>query len=423
MVAGTISGEQQEIVLRSLRTVVLTLFFLSLALAFIGGVLWANLRFAQTQPGGVEFVQVWRGGRGFLMDGLSPYSDVTTSAIQMSIYQRLARASEPAYRVNVPFYTQLLFLPFGSIDNFTTARALWMLLLEAMLMAAMLVSLALLRWRPRAWLLGLIFIFGLLWAHAVLPLVNGSLAIIAALLYVGVLSALLNEADELAGALLALASFKLEVGLPFILLIFIWAAANRRWRVLYGFLMLTALMIVIATLLLPAWPMQFLRAAVATMRSGPLITTYALFAGWWPGLGDKIAWALTALVIGLLLVEWNAARKRDLRWLTWTAGLTLVLTPLSGLPAQPVNYIAMLMPVILIFHIMDERWGALGRFTLIAFMLILFILPWTIALANPGDENALFFVLPLLITPALYWIRWWAVRPPRTVLDTLPRTF
>jgi len=406
--------------LRSLRTVILTLFFLSLAIAFIGGVVWANMRFAQTQPGGVEFIQVWRGARGFLMDGLSPYSDATTSAIQLTIYQRAARATEPAYRVNVPFYIQLIVLPFGAIENLATARALWMLLLEAVLMATVLLSLALLRWKPKPWLLGFLFVFGLLWAHAFFPLVNGSLAIFSALLYLGILTSLLNNADELAGALLALATFKLEAGVLFIILVFFWVIGQRRWRVLFGFIMLMVLMLIIATLLLPAWPMQFLRAVVATLRTGPLISTHALFENWWPGIGDKIAWALSALVAALLLVEWNAVRGRDLRWLTWTAALTLVLTPLSGLPAQPVNYIVMLIAVVLVFHIMDERWGTLGRFTLFGFMLVLFILPWGIVLSNPGDENALFFTLPLLMLPALYWVRWWAVHPPRTARDTQP---
>jgi hypothetical protein len=381
---------------------------------------WANLRFAQTQPGGVEFIQVWRGARGFLMDGLSPYSDVTTASIQMTIYQHAARAGEYAYRVNIPFYTQLFILPFGSIENLPTARALWMLLLEAVIVATTLLSLDVMRWRPRFWLLALLLVFGVLWAHTILPLVNGSLAIFSAMLYIGILAALLNNVDELAGALLALATFKLEAGLLFIFLVFFWIIAQRRWRVFAGFFMLLILMLVIATLLLPGWPMQFLRAVIATLRTGPMISTHALFETWWPGIGDKIGWALTALITILLFIEWNAVRDRDLRWLMWTASLTLVVTPLSGLPAQPVNYVAMLPAVLLVFHIMDERWGTLGRFTMIGFMLLLFIMPWALVLANPGNENALFFTLPMLMLPALYWIRWFAIRPPRTVRDTQP---
>ena len=33
--------------------------------------------------------------------------------------------------------------------------------------------------------------------------------------------------------------------------------------------------------------------------------------------------------------------------------------------------------------------------------------------------HTLFLLLPILILIGLYWMRWWSVRPPRTLADTL----
>ena len=58
-------------------------------------------------------------------------------------------------------------------------------------------------------------------------------------------------------------------------------------------------------------------------------------------------------------------------------------------------------------------------------MVLILILPWAIFLngsvaeAGPMPLDRLLLPLPILLLVGLYWIRWWAVRPVRTLMDEL----
>jgi len=59
---------------------------------------------------------------------------------------------------------------------------------------------------------------------------------------------------------------------------------------------------------------------------------------------------------------------------------------------------------------------------ILALVILLFGIPWALSLllAGPHRETAeqtIFLFLPLLTLIGLYWIRWWALRPPRVWAD------
>jgi hypothetical protein len=83
--------------------------------------------------------------------------------------------------------------------------------------------------------------------------------------------------------------------------------------------------------------------------------------------------------------------------------------------------------LILFLSILDERWSRPGRWGVAAILLlVIFLGLWmiTASLYLNGDSAALKYVLvlgfPVLLVIGLYWMRWWAVRPPRTWSDNLP---
>ncbi|MBI5964482.1 MAG: hypothetical protein HY863_13475, partial [Chloroflexi bacterium] len=56
-----------------------------------------------------------------------------------------------------------------------------------------------------------------------------------------------------------------------------------------------------------------------------------------------------------------------------------------------------------------------------------FLVPWAIfsfALNRFGvvAQEITFLFLPLFTILGLYWIRWWAIRPPRIWTDLVPRS-
>ena len=213
--------------IRYVLTILILLILVSLA--------WVNFTFAEENPGGTDFLVHWMGARELIMNGVSPYSDLTVLKIQVAIYGRPARQGEHEFRVAYPIYSTVVFAPFAMIADFNMARALWMKALQASLLALTFLSLHLTRWRPGVLLLALLLLFSLTWYHALRGIINGNAVILVAFLIGAVFLALKSGKDELAGVLLAFSTIKPQVVILLILFILIWALSQRRWPVIFWF--------------------------------------------------------------------------------------------------------------------------------------------------------------------------------------------
>jgi len=262
-----------------------------------------------------------------------------------------------------------------------------------------------------------IALFGLLWVHALLPLMDGNLAILTSVVFAGALAALRAEVDELAGALLAFGTVKAEAGILFLIFFILWSASQKRWGVLTGFIMSLILLGGIGWIFQQDWLLEFFRATLANIRASSPLGLNTLLEQWMPGAGERGSQALTVFVIVILLFEWNAARMGEFRHMFWTAMLTLTLTPLIGLPSVPSNYVLLYLPLLLVLSTMDARWGAIGRWVAIIVMIVMFVGLWLLWNSAQNQLSALYVPLPVGLTLLLYWVRWWSVRPPRTWLD------
>jgi hypothetical protein len=129
----------------------------------------------------------------------------------------------------------------------------------------------------------------------------------------------------------------------------------------------------------------------------------------------------------MLFIEWRNVRNKEFQHIFWTSSLTLAVTPLLGIPVVPQDEVVLFLPLILFLAILDKRWprpgrwGAPGIALLIVFpgfWLLTAGLSWTGVSTVLND--VLMVLLPILLVIGLYWMRWWAVRPPRTWSDTLP---
>jgi 4-amino-4-deoxy-L-arabinose transferase-like glycosyltransferase len=86
----------------------------------------------------------------------------------------------------------------------------------------------------------------------------------------------------------------------------------------------------------------------------------------------------------------------------------------------------LIIPLALVFAIVHDRWRRLGNVLTILLMLLIFILPWTLYLFAVNRfgtiaHEIIFLFLPLSTLIGLYWIRWWAIRPPRILSDFASR--
>lgn len=398
-----------------------------LLLAALSGLVLTNERYVSDHPGETNFLVPWLAARTFLTYGDNPYSIPAAQRAQVIHYGRLAAEGEDPLILGIPFLVELFYFPFALIPDYNFARAAWMTVLQAALIYLAVISLNLVGWKPARTLFPVLLVFSVLWIYGYLPLAESRGTILVALAIAGAFIAMRAQLDELAGALLIFPLFKPDMAGLLVLYVVGWAIINRRGRILAGMLMSLVLLTAISFFILWDWFSPFINGQVSTFKYNPGITPGGIFSTWWPVVGPRLGWALTGVMLVIFIAEWQAAKHKDFRHFLWTASLTLAGTPLLGIPIHPQDYVLLFLPLVLLLAIMAERWSKPGKWGLPGLTLvIIFLLPWVMESlfslnGDPGSFLKIFsLVFPFVLVIGLYWIRWWAVRPPRTWKDGLP---
>jgi len=392
-------------------------FLIIISIIGLAGLTWANYRFTVQNPGGNDFLARWTGARKWLMEGLSPYDPRVSLASQELIYGRPADPTkdEDVGHFIYPLQSMVFFAPFGLFD-FPMARALWMTTIEIALGALTLISLWLARWKPAPWQTAIVLLFSLLWYHGARNVIVGQFAAIEALLITGALLLIQRERDLSAGFLLALGVSKpqmLYLILPFVLL---WAFSNRRFQLIWGFLGSSLGLLLVSLAFIPNWPLQMIWQLTEypeySDRIGSLIS---ILTAPLPGIQPQLQMALGIFFWCYLLLEWILAWGKGPHWFLWTASLTLVLTNFLTSRTATTNYVMMMPVLILIFKILVDRWGSWGFGVVWLLMAVAFFGLWALflnTLQGNLEQAAMYLPLPLFCLFGLWWIRWWAIRPP-----------
>lgn len=402
-------------------------WLLSILLLLSAGILltWGNYRYAIQNPGGNDFLVHWMGTRSLLRDGLSPYSDEVALRIQVQAYGRPAEQGEHELRVAYPLYSMFIFTPFALIGDYPLARAIWMTLLEIALIAVSIICINLTRWKPGTWVLIVFLLFSLFWYHGLRPLINGNAVILVTLFVLLAIWMMKSSRDELAGIFLAFSTFKPHIVLLPIVFILVWAISNKRYKVFLWLVISLTFLSIIAAFFIPDWPIQNLREVLRYTSYNPPGTPGDIFKLWLPASGVKLGYFLYGFLTIILIIEWFAARRKEFRWFLWTVSLTLVASQWIGIPTDPGNFILLMLPLVLVFALWTERWGRTGLVMTIIVLFLLFTGLWllftqTLIYAKQPIQNpVMFFPLPLFLLIGLYWIRWWAIKPPLFLIEEL----
>ena len=379
----------------SLAWLILTI----LLLVVIAAIAWANLQWVDHLPRESDFLYQWQITRGLIFNRTNPYQPIT------------------GYTFKAPFPILVFYFPFALIENYEFARALWITALQITTVVFAYLCIRNTAWIRSLWLASVLFLFALLWFPAVSIYVNGSAAPLMAMFFAAALLAIQKGQDEVAGVFLALSALELRLTLLAVVLLLLWIAAHRRW-ITYFWAAVTFLFTnIIGMIFLPSWPVDFARATyqLTDFRIGQAII--ATTTRWWPGIGTQIGWGIVIIAAVLLIVEWWLVWGKSDKRLTWTLALTWVLTIWVGFETNIDQVFLLIFALIVIFAAWNRRWGKLGSaFTLAAMLLLLPGLWWAaIFFAKRGiaeTSNPIFMMaFPLLIIIALYWIRWWYLRP------------
>jgi hypothetical protein len=409
--------------LKSSRSGLIIATSLFIGLALLVGLTWVNYNFLLRYTVKETFLPRYIGTRYLMMKGISPYSSESSLAMQKAVDGSPADSGEGPTLFLHPMYAFPIYAPFALIEDSLTAKAVWMTLLEICLVIITWLSLSLSRWRVSLILGVIIFIFSVTWYYGARPVLDGDISILCALFITAGLLAIRSDQDILAGFLLALSTVKPSLVLVLALFILVWAISHRRWYIFWSFIGSLVLTVAATSLFVPSWTIEYIRQLVVYFRYPEINTTAALLSYWLPGIGKQVGWILTGLMVAMLLWEWRMAWKKDFRWFFWVACLTLAGSLLIGLPTSVDNYIVLFPALVLVLGVWDERWGVLGQVMMVFSLVILSIGIWGVIWLTqqngiPLDRSPIIhFFLPIFILVGLYWVRWWAINPPRMPLQ------
>jgi len=395
-----------------------TILFLAVSTALV----YANL----TLTGGGDFYVHWVASRGFIFEKIDPYSGEVPARVQELVYKDSAKAGDEPYILDTPFQILLLYFPFSLLSDPLLARALYTLLLELALFALALLSLRLTDWEVPRYFSILFLLFCVFNFYAFQAIMEASPVLLLGLIYAGILFAIRAEQDELAGALMAVSLYYWEVGAPFLILVAWWSYREGRTRVFAGLGMITFVLLAVSFLVYPNWVLPYLQAGMNNLRADFGYSTHGIFADLFPSTNGLYAWVFIGILVIALGYEWNAALTSDFRRFYWAACLSLAVSPLLGFRSEMEHLSVLVIPFALIFAVVHDRWNRIGNLLTILLWLIIFLIPWALfffALPRFGEitREIMFLFLPLSTIIGLYWIRWWAIRPPRIWSGLSPR--
>ena len=393
-------------------------------LILLGALLVLNIYLARELEGGEWLFLRWSSVRAALSDQLEPYGSTIAERVQLLVYGREAFLSEYPYALNDPLYIVLLYAPLAWLfTDFAIVRGIWMSLSQVALIGIVLLSINLSEWKPPVWLVVALTAFGLFNYLSIDSFLSGSPAIFLTLLYLCILVALRSFSDELAGVLLCLVAYQWELGALFFLFVLIFVFANRRWSVLAGFGMALAVLLIISFISNSGWAISYIRAVVFDWNRGADQSFGTTLAYIFPSLSFPVGRWIAMIIGVVLLFESIRSVNEHFRHVAWVAFLTLAVNPIMGFAIFPSNHVVFIPAFVLVTALAWERWVKNRMLVSVVLLAIVFLFSFGLYYSQGlFTEMSLYSDLlkilpPVLTTIGLYWMRWWAIRPPRIWAD------
>lgn len=365
--------------------------------------------------GGNKFLIQWLAVRSFAKEGVNPYSSVLQSTAEEMVYGHVA-TNEPKLKFSSPLYSILVILPYALISDFKFAAVAWTILLVLTLLISLVMTLRIAGWKPPLFLVLLLITFTLLGFHNFRSVSSGSVVIIAMFFLYLAFASIREKRYELAGILLALATIQPRTILLVLMFVLFWSLTKRLWLIVVWFFAGVSVLFILGLFFIPDWPIQYLRIIFNFEEYYQVITPVSVFSSGLPGMGRQLGWGLSLIMVIILILEWLAARNKGFSWFLWTASLTLVVSQWIGIPADPEDFVLLLLPFVLVLAVWEQRFARFGKWIAgLSLVSLLFGLWMIFARIFPNASsfqlNSVFlFPFPLFLLISLYWVRWWAVR-------------
>lgn len=385
--------------------------FLLLLLALaVGETIAVHAYFTSRFPGGNDLYPRWRGAQLFWQDGVNPYSDEATAAIQQDIYGRLARPGEDQVLFVYPFYTVFLLLPLIAFP-YDWVQAIWIVLLQFGIVGGVVAMLRFLRWRQSPGLLAATLLWSVLFYTGLRTIVLGQFAGLVFAAMMGCLLALRQQRYGTAAALLALTTVKPQMSFLFVPALLLWGVGQRRWRFIGAFGGAMALLFAVSFLLVPTWLTQFVQQVFLypsyTVVGSPVHILSRVYAPW---LGRPFEIAVILLALAIMLWQWRRLPQLAVGsgGFLFVMGVTLLATNLVSPQTATTNYIMLYLPVLGALNMATQE-AQRGWLWVVGTYGVTLVGVWWLFLATVrGDAESpiMFLPLPLWVLAALLWPGW-----------------
>lgn len=379
-----------------------------LIVLFLGtGVYLLQTHFTSRVVGANDFFPRWKGAQLFLKEGVNPYSEEATAAIQRDMYGRLARPDEDQVAFAYPFYTIFLLSPLVLLNlPYSWVQAIWLVAVFAGLVLAVFTALRLVRWRPPPWLLALTVLWAILSYNGLRTVILGQFAAFVFLATAGCVLALRKGRDVTAGVLLATTTIKPQMSFLLIPALLLWALSQRRWRFFGAFAASISLLLGVSFLAEPFWLRDFVLQIVNyvdyTAFGSPvwIVTNY-----YFPGLGRATEIGLSLLLLAALAWQWRQLPSAAATSQTFlhVVFVTLLVTELIAPRTATTNQTVLYLLIFWALKVLQEQVDA-GKILTTLFYVLSFVGVWSVFLTTRvGDfeQPATFLMVPS-IAAAMY---------------------
>lgn len=394
------------------------IFWGGLVLIVLGSLVWGNYQYATMSPGGTDFLYRWLPTRLVILGEYeSPYLEEVEHEVEMVHYGRLYDPNDlestPTPGIFVyPIYTMLVFAPFSMIEDFTTARALWMTLAQVAHIGIVFLSLKMVKFSPKVGLIFLLCLLVIFDADFIQPLIDGNPSSLAALFAVLSLYFIMIEKDAAAGVFLSLATIKPQFVILFFILVWLWSFSRKRWKIIWYSFGTQVLLLGFSFLVLPSWVSEFLQQLSRYPNVASPSTPKNITAYWFSDpLPSIIGWVFTIGTILIIFMVWKHSYNKGFMVFLWAACITFAVMPLTGITSAKSNYLGMIPGFILFLHYGFQSMSRRDMWRNI-FVFAWIILSWVFFYAGRNfyiGETQIYFLdfypLPLFLIPALLSIR------------------
>jgi hypothetical protein len=310
--------------------------------------------FSSRFPGAADFFPRWFGGRVLLLEGRNPYEREVALEAQLGLFGRYTEPWEDQVAFAYPLYTLFLFWPLVYAP-YAAAQAMWMVVLQFILVLGAGLCLKLVKWQIPSWLLLLTMLWAVFFYPGARSVILGQFSVVVFGFFIAALWAIEQRRDYVAGVCLALTTIKPQMVFMLVPLLLLWTLTQRRWQIMIGFGSALLILTGTAMLFVPTWLQDFYRGLFAYSDYvgfySPIENLTRTFAA---PIAVPLANGLSLVLVGLMLFSWGQVWLKKPGWFVYALMLTLIIGNLVAFRSATTNHVILYLPLLLWFRRISE---------------------------------------------------------------------